>query len=94
VRGKTFFGGQNLLAGFAADDHLKIADHSGIGMRSEDRAKKIVGGANVGDPIAHGFVDGILQRAAAAELTPTTCVPSRRIRATLSAWRAMSSVPM
>src|SRR5438132_13703694 len=34
-------------------------------MRSEDRAKKIVGGANVGDPIAHGFIDGILERAAA-----------------------------
>ena len=63
--GKTLFDSQNLLAGFAADDHLKIADHSGIGMRSEDRAKKIVGGANVGDPIAHGFIDGILERAAA-----------------------------
>src|SRR5258707_7639283 len=27
------------------------------------------------------------------ESTATTCAPSRRMRATLSAWRAMSSVP-
>ena len=65
MRGQPLFGGENLLAGFAADDGLKIADHRGIRMRAENRAKQIVRVADVGDPIAHGFVDGIFQRTAA-----------------------------
>ena len=65
MRGKTPLGGENLLAGFPADDRLKIADHRRIGVRAEDGAEKIVRGANVGNPIAHGFVDGVLKRAAA-----------------------------
>ena len=56
---ETLFGGDNLLAGFAADDGLKIADHSGIRMGAEDGAEKIVSGANVGNPVAHGLVDGV-----------------------------------
>src|SRR5256885_1027643 len=59
MRGETLFGGENLLAGFAADDGLKIADHSGIRMGAEDGAEKIVSGANVGNPVAHGLVDGV-----------------------------------
>ena len=38
---------------------------SGIGMRAQHRAEQIMRGAHVGHPVAHGFVDGILQRAAA-----------------------------
>ena len=34
-------------------------------MRAENGAEKIVRVANVGDPVAHGFVDGVFQRAAA-----------------------------
>ncbi len=34
-------------------------------MRAEDGAEKIVRGADVGDPVAHGFVDGVFERAAA-----------------------------
>ena len=65
MRGQTLFGGENLLAGFAADDGLKIADHRRIRMRAENGAEKIVRGADVGDPVAHGFVDGVFQGAAA-----------------------------
>ena len=65
MRGQALFGGEDLFAGFAADDHLKIADHRGIGMRAENGAEEIVRGADVGDPIAHGLVDGVLERAAA-----------------------------
>jgi len=64
MRRQALFGGKDLLAGLAADDHLKIADHRGIGMRAKDGAEKIVGCADIGDPIAHGFVDGVLKRAA------------------------------
>ena len=65
MRGQALFGGENLLAGFAADDGLKIADHRRIRMRAENGAEKIVRGADVGDPIAHGFVDGVFQGSAA-----------------------------
>ena len=34
-------------------------------MRAENGTEKIVGVADVGDPIAHGFVDGVFQSAAA-----------------------------
>ena len=59
------FGFQNLCARFMADDFVKVAHHGGIGMRSQHAAQKIMRGADVGDPVAHGFVDGIFQRARA-----------------------------
>src|SRR6266849_538987 len=65
MRRQALFGGENLLARFAADDGLKIADHRWIRMRAENGAEEIVRGADVGDPVAHGFVDGVLERAAA-----------------------------
>ena len=65
MRWEALFGGENLFAGFTADDGLKIADHRRVRMRAENGAEKIVCGANVGDPIAHRFVDGVLERLAA-----------------------------
>ena len=63
--GQAPFGFQNLLARFDADDAMKIAHHHGIGMRAENRTEQVVRRAHVGDPVAHGFVDRVLQRAAA-----------------------------
>ena len=34
----------------------------GIRMRAERGAEDVVRGADVGDPVAHGFVDGVLER--------------------------------
>ena len=65
MRGQALFRGEDLLAGFAADDGLKIAHHRRIRMRAEHGAEKIVRAAHIGDPVAHGFVDGVFQRAAA-----------------------------
>ena len=65
MRGQAIFGGENLRSGFAADAGVKIADHGRIRMRAEDRAEKIVRGADVGNPVAHGLVDGIFERATA-----------------------------
>jgi hypothetical protein len=65
MRGEAFFCGEDLFTGFAADDGLKIADHGGIGMRSKHRAEQIMRVADIGDPVPHGFVDGVLQSAAA-----------------------------
>src|SRR5258708_2455074 len=63
--GQTLFSGKDLLACFSADDRLKITHHRGVRMRTENRAKKIVRASHIGDPIAHRFVDGIFERAAA-----------------------------
>src|SRR5258708_36868251 len=65
MRGQALFCGEDLLASFAADDGLKIADHCWIRMRAEDGAEKIMRGAEVGEPVAHGFIDGVFERAAA-----------------------------
>src|SRR6266851_9999254 len=39
MRGQALFGGEDLLAGFAADHGLKIAHHRGIRMRAENGAE-------------------------------------------------------
>ena len=48
-----------------ADDRLELAHHQRIRMRPERRAEQVVGVADVGHPVAHRLVDGVLQRAAA-----------------------------
>src|SRR5208282_3330772 len=50
---KFAFGFADLGAGFLSNDAMEVADHGGIGMRSEDAA----------DPVAHGFVDGVFEGA-------------------------------
>src|SRR5215469_2729891 len=56
---------KNLPPGLFADDAVEVADHGGIRMRAEDAAEQIVGGADVGDPVAHGLVDGVFEGARA-----------------------------
>ena len=63
--GSRPFGLQDLLAGFLADDAMEVAHHRRVRMRSQHAAQQVVRGADVGDPVAHGFVDGVLQRARA-----------------------------
>ncbi len=62
---QTLFRFQNLRARFVADHAMKIAHHHRIGMRSQHRAQQIMRRADVRDPVAHRFVDGVLQRARA-----------------------------
>src|SRR5208283_449788 len=62
-RGKFAFRFANLGAGFASNDAMKVAHHGRIGMRSKHAAKQVMGGANVGDPVAHGFVDRVFESA-------------------------------
>src|SRR6266403_3191220 len=65
MRWQTLFRGENLFAGLAANDGLKITHHSGIRMRAEHGPEQIMRGAHIGDPVSHGFVDGVFQSAAA-----------------------------
>ncbi len=63
--GQAAFDFENLAAGFEADDAMEVAHHGGIRVRAERRAEQIVGGGDVGDPVAHGFADGVFEGAAA-----------------------------
>jgi hypothetical protein len=57
--------GAYLRARFFAHDALELAHHPRIGMRTHDRAEAVVTALDVGHPVAHRFVDGVLERAAA-----------------------------
>src|SRR2546430_9196216 len=59
---QALFAFENLAACFNADDALKIADHHRVRVRTKNRAQYIMSGADVGDPIAHRFVDRFLER--------------------------------
>ena len=65
IIGQAAFGLQHLGAGLAADDGLEVAHHHGVGVGADDAADEVVGGLHVGDPVADGFVDGVLQGAGA-----------------------------
>src|SRR5258705_4821616 len=56
---------EDLRARFASDDGLELADHQRIGMRTERGAEQVIGIVDVGAPVAHRLVDGVLERAAA-----------------------------
>jgi hypothetical protein len=60
--GQAFFFFENLAAGFVADNALEISDHHRVGMRAVRGAQNVMSGADIGDPIAHGFVDRFLKR--------------------------------
>ena len=55
----------NLSAGFAPDHALELANDLGIGVWSGGGAEQVEGGFHVGDPVAQGFVDRVLERAGA-----------------------------
>ena len=54
--------GDDLLAGLLADDLVEVADHGGERVSAGDGAQQVVGVVHVGDPVAQGLVDGVLER--------------------------------
>ena len=56
----------DLLLRLAADDGLEVPHHHGERMGTVDRAEHVVRVRHVRDPVAHGLVDGVLERFAAA----------------------------
>src|SRR5690606_29322629 len=56
---------RHLFAAFAADDGLEVAHHAGIGIRAGHGADDVEGVLDIGDPVAHGLVQGVLQGARA-----------------------------
>ena len=49
-----------------ADDALEVAHHHRVGVWASYRADDVEGVFNVGDPVAHGFVERVFERAATA----------------------------
>mmetsp|Transcript_14468 Transcript_14468/g.31799 ORF Transcript_14468/g.31799 Transcript_14468/m.31799 type:complete len:665 (+) Transcript_14468:311-2305(+) len=52
---------EHLPANFLAHDGLEVADDGGEGVGSDGGADEVVGGADIGDPVAHGLVDGVFK---------------------------------
>ena len=63
--GQTAFVLEDLTFRFARDDAVEVADHRRIRVRAECGAEDVEGIADIGDPVAHGFVDGVLERGGA-----------------------------
>ncbi len=74
-----------LLLGLLADDLLEVAHHGRERVRARDGAEQVVRVLDVGDPVAQGLVDGVLEDAMSPRVTSTTSAPSMRMRATLRA---------
>mmetsp|Transcript_15479 Transcript_15479/g.33550 ORF Transcript_15479/g.33550 Transcript_15479/m.33550 type:complete len:670 (+) Transcript_15479:577-2586(+) len=52
---------EHLRPGLVSDHGLQLADDVGEGVRPDGGADDVVGGPDVGDPVLHGLVDGVLQ---------------------------------
>jgi hypothetical protein len=70
--------GQHLLAP-RGRRWLEVAHHARIGMRAGHGADDVEGVLHVGHPVAHGFVERVLQGGRAG-LTGTTVAPSSFMR--------------
>ena len=60
--GQPPFDGHQLGRRLVADAPLEVAHHRRVRMRAHRRAQHVVGGRDVGDPVAHRLVDGVLER--------------------------------
>lgn len=59
--GQAVFFFEDLTAGFITEDALEIADHDWIGVSAVSCAENVMSGTDIGDPIAHGFIDRFLK---------------------------------
>ena len=85
---------EHLGARLLADDLLEVAHHRRERMRARRRAEDVVGGLDASSP-SRGSASLIASlRVREPVVTDTTSAPSSRIRATLSAWRWVSTSPM
>mmetsp|Transcript_14152 Transcript_14152/g.24610 ORF Transcript_14152/g.24610 Transcript_14152/m.24610 type:complete len:203 (-) Transcript_14152:1222-1830(-) len=53
--------GRKLFLDFLSNNTLKVTDDGREGVRSDSGTNQIVSVTNVGDPITHRFVDGVLE---------------------------------
>src|SRR4051812_15952590 len=54
---KFALGFHDLRTSFSPNYSMKVTDHCRIGVRSQHAPQQIVSRADVGHPIAHGFID-------------------------------------
>jgi hypothetical protein len=84
---------EQLPAGLVTDDPLEVADHLRERVRAGDGAEDVVRRLDVGHPVAEGLVDRVLEGARAGGDRDDLGAEQPH-RATLSAWRRVSSSPM
>ena len=92
--GQPALGLHDLLAHLVADHRLEVAHQRRIGMRAGGGADQVIGGLDVGDPVAERLVHGVLQRAGAGGDRAAPRAPSSFMRKTLGFCRSMSVAPM
>jgi hypothetical protein len=56
---------EHLRPSFVTDERLELAHEIRVRVRADDRTETEVGVGDVGDPVAHRLVDGVLERPAA-----------------------------
>ena len=52
---------QDLPAGLISDDPVKVTNYHRVGMGAKCRSQDVMRVADIGDPVTHRFVDGLLQ---------------------------------
>src|ERR1700676_2550946 len=61
--GQLAFSLHNLRARFAANHLMKIPHHGWIRMSPQNASKQIMRGPHIGQPVAHGQLDGVFSPA-------------------------------
>ena len=85
---------EHLLAGLQADDAVEVADHRRERVRARDGAEQVVGVVRRVDTQSRSASLIASLRVREPVVTGITSAPSSRMRATLSAWRSVSTSPM
>ena len=60
--GQALLAFEDLAPRLLADHAVEVAHHHGVRMRAVGRAEDVVGRTHIGHPVAHRFVDRLLQR--------------------------------
>jgi len=79
--------------GLVADDALQVTHHRGERVRPGDGAEHVVGGLDVGDPVAHRLVDRVL-RVRDPAVTGITSAPKQSHPGDVQRLARVSSSPM
>src|ERR1700674_1351603 len=83
---------RHLLQALATDHALEIANHHRVGMRSRDRPDDVERILDVGHPVAHRFVERVLERLRAGfdrnHLSPEQLHPEYVLRLALDVFRS------
>src|SRR5262249_11012354 len=70
---QAFLTFEDLPACFVTDHSVEVPYHHRIGMRAESRAENVMGRADVGHPVTHCLIDGLLEGRLACSTSHDLC---------------------